>query len=55
MNSRISEATINYNRSDEQTGEATYRAQYAMLNEMPGIVFGLLTLAWIVTSLLHLA
>jgi hypothetical protein len=55
MNARINEATITgYVRNDEQTSEATHQAQYAMLNELPGIVFGFLTLAWIVTSLFGL-
>jgi hypothetical protein len=56
MNSQINEATIyGYIHNDEQTSEATHRAQYAMLNELPGVVFGFLTLAWIVTSLFSLA
>jgi hypothetical protein len=55
MNARINEATISgLTRSDEQTSEATERAQYAMLNELPGLVFGFLTIAWIVTSLFSL-
>ena len=56
MNAQINEATISgFTTSGEQTSEAMHRAQYAMLNELPGIVFGVLTLAWIVTSLLGLA
>jgi hypothetical protein len=55
MNAYNNEATINgYIRSDEQATEATHLAQYAMLNELPGLVFGLLTIAWIVTSLISL-
>lgn len=55
MNARINEATIpGFVKIEEQTSEATYRAQYAMLNELPGVVFGFLTLAWIVTSLFGL-
>ena len=55
MNSRINEATIpGLVKGDEQTSEATNRARYAMLNELPGVVFGFLTLAWIVTSLFGL-
>ena len=55
MNARSSEATINgYIRNEEQTSEGTHFAQYAMLNELPGVVFGFLTLAWIVTSLFGL-
>jgi hypothetical protein len=60
MNSQINEATneatiYSYVHNDEQTSEATHLAQYAMLNELPGVVFGFLTLAWIVTSLFSLA
>lgn len=56
MNARINEATISgLTRKNEQTSEAINRAQYAMLNELPGIVFGLLSIAWIVTSLMSLA
>ena len=55
MNAQINQATLPaYVRSDEQATEATYLAQYAMLNELPGVVFGFLTLAWIVTSLFGL-
>ncbi|HUY39786.1 MAG TPA: hypothetical protein VMV13_13200 [Candidatus Binataceae bacterium] len=35
--------------------DAVRLAQYSWLNEVPGLVFGLLTLAYIVTSLLALA
>jgi hypothetical protein len=56
MNAQINQATISgFTTINEQTGEAMHRAQYAMLNELPGIVFGVLTLAWIVTSLFGLA
>lgn len=55
MNAQINQATITgYIRNDEQTSEATHHAQYAMLNELPGVVFGFLTLAWIVTLLFSL-
>jgi hypothetical protein len=55
MNANINQATIPTLVNDEtQTGTATHMAQYAMLNELPGVVFGLLTLAWIVTSLFGL-
>jgi hypothetical protein len=56
MNARINEATISgLSRNEtESTGESLHRAQYAVLNELPGIVFGVLTLTWIVTSLLGL-
>ncbi len=55
MNAHTNEATINgYIGSDQHTSDAINRAHYAMLNELPGIVFGFLTLAWIVTSLFGL-
>ena len=55
MNAHFSEATIpGLVKNEERTGEAIYRARYAMLNELPGAVFGFLTLAWIVTSLFGL-
>jgi hypothetical protein len=56
MNARINEATISgLARNNEQTSEATNRARYAMLNELPGLLFGLMTIAWIATSLISLA
>ncbi|HLM79371.1 MAG TPA: hypothetical protein VE957_13760 [Terriglobales bacterium] len=39
----------------EATSDATRFAQYSMLNEMPGAIFGLITVAYIVGSLLSLA
>ncbi len=55
MNANTNEAAIKgYIRSEERTSDAINRAQYAMLNELPGVVFGFLTLAWIVTSLFGL-
>ena len=55
MDARINEATINgYINNDQNVSEGTHLAQYAMLNELPGLVFGFLTLAWIVTSLVSL-
>lgn len=55
MNAHINEATFRgYIQSDEETSVALNRARYAMLNELPGLVFGVLTLAWIVTSLFSL-
>ena len=55
MNAHTNQAAINgYIGSEERTSDAINRAQYAMLNELPGIVFGFLTLAWIVTSLFGL-
>jgi hypothetical protein len=55
MNSRINEATIpSLSTDNETTSEAMTQARYAMLNELPGLIFGLMTLAWIATSLLGL-
>lgn len=55
MNARMNEATISpWVNIEERATEATNRARYAMLNELPGVVFGFLTLAWIVTSLVGL-
>jgi len=54
MNATFNEATIPSLVQNEETSEATNRARYAMLNELPGVVFGFLTLAWIVTSLFGL-
>ena len=56
MNARYNEATIpSLTRNDERTGEAINQARYAMLNELPGLLFGLMTIAWIATSLISLA
>ena len=54
MNARTNEATVYGFTTNEEKSEALNLAQYAMLNELPGVVFGFLTLAWIVTSLLGL-
>ena len=54
MNARFNETTIPNLVIDDKASDATNRARYAMLNELPGVVFGLLTLAWIVTSLFGL-
>jgi hypothetical protein len=35
--------------------ESSFHAGNALLSELPGVIFGLLTLAYIVTSLLALA
>jgi hypothetical protein len=55
MNAHTNEATLTgYIRNQENPSEGTHFAQYAMLNELPGVIFGFLTLAWIVTSLVSL-
>ena len=54
MNARTNEATVYGFTANQETSEALNLAQYAMLNELPGVIFGFMTLAWIVTSLLGL-
>ena len=54
MNARFNEVTIPGLVNSDVAGEGINRARYAMLNELPGVVFGFLTLAWIVTSLFGL-
>jgi hypothetical protein len=41
--------------SQAASTDAIRLAQYAWLNELPGMVFGLITVVYIVTSLLALA
>ena len=53
MNARSNEATM-YGMLTNEPSEAISRAQYAMLNELPGVIFGFMTLAWIITSLFGL-
>jgi hypothetical protein len=57
MNAAINEARLAGFASVEQlpVSEGTRLAQYNMLNEMPVAVFGIITLAYIVASLLSLA
>jgi len=40
---------------DTRISEAGRFAQYAVLNEMPGLIFGLMTVLYIVSSLWSLA
>ena len=42
-------------RSAEDISEAGRFAQYAVLKEMPGLIFGLMTVLYIVSSLWSLA
>jgi hypothetical protein len=58
MNATTNEARFDgFARVESQTAstDAVRIAQYAWLNELPGIVFGLITVVYIVTSLLALA
>jgi hypothetical protein len=41
--------------ADQEVSEATRFAQYALLDEIPGLIFGLMTVAYIVSSLWLLA
>jgi len=40
---------------DKHVSEETRFAQYTLLDELPGLIFGLMTLAYIVSSLWSLA
>jgi len=57
MNATINEARLTgFTKSAEtETSEATRHAQNSLLSELPGLVFGVLTLGYIVSSLLALA
>jgi hypothetical protein len=46
---------IKWSTEDNQLSEAKQFAQYTVLDEMPGLVFGLMTLVYIVSSLWSLA
>ena len=57
MNATINEAGINrIGQLVEATpaSDGTRLAQYNMLNEMPGVIFGILTVGYIVSSLVAL-
>ena len=57
MNATINEATIAgiSNSQEIQSTEAVRYAQNSLLSELPGLVFGLITLGYIVSSLIALA
>ena len=58
MNASTTEARFAGIASIDETTEvsaATRLAQYNMLNEIPGAIFGIITVAYIVGSLLALA
>ena len=46
---------INRFSEDKQVSETTRIAQYTLLDEVPGLVFGLMTIVYIVSSLWSLA
>ncbi|MDO8434889.1 MAG: hypothetical protein Q7S58_21020 [Candidatus Binatus sp.] len=57
MNATMNEAGINrIGRMIEATpsSDAVRLAQYNMLNEMPGVIFGAISVAYIVSSLIAL-
>jgi len=58
MNATTNHATLaavaNFNETAEATA-GTRLAQNSLLSELPGIVFGLITLGYVVSSLLALA
>ena len=53
MNAQTNQATM-YGININETSAAINRARYAMLDELPGVLFGIMTLAWILTSLFGL-
>jgi len=57
MNATTNEARLEGFAAVERQAstDAVRLAQYAWLNELPGVVFGLITIVYIVTSLLALA
>jgi hypothetical protein len=58
MNATTNEATLNAIVNTNEAVEATVGtrlAQNSLLSELPGIVFGLITLGYIVSSLVALA
>jgi len=48
-------ANVEQQAERPEPSDATRISQYSFLSEMPGLVFGALTLAWIVMSLSALA
>jgi len=58
MNAHTNEATLGMITNTTETAEATAAtrlAQNSLLSELPGIVFGLITLGYILSSLVALA
>ena len=46
---------INRFAEDKEVSEGTRFAQYSLLDEIPGLIFGLMTVVYIVSSLCSLA
>jgi hypothetical protein len=58
MNATTNEATLNAITSNNEAVEATAGtrlAQNSLLSELPGIVFGLITLGYVISSLVALS
>jgi hypothetical protein len=58
MNATTNEATLNEITSNNEAVEATAGtrlAQNSLLSELPGIVFGLITLGYVISSLVALS
>jgi len=58
MNANTNEATLNGIANTNEVVEATAGtrlAQNSLLSELPGIVFGLITLGYVISSLVALA
>ena len=58
MNATTNEATLNAITNTNETVEATAGirlAQNSLLSELPGIVFGLITLGYVISSLVALS
>jgi hypothetical protein len=57
MNATTNEATLTVLNSNEaaEATTGTRLAQNSLLSELPGVVFGLLTLGYVVSSLIALA
>jgi hypothetical protein len=51
----VSVPRINRFSEDKQVSETTRIAQYTLLDEIPGLIFGLMTVVYIVSSLCSLA
>ena len=55
MNATTNEARFAGTVEQEQVSDATRAAQYGILNEAAGAIFGLITVVYIVSSLFSLA
>ena len=52
VNTKVASAPrIKQLRESQQVNQATQFAQYTLLDEVPGLIFGLMTIVYIVSSL----